>query len=1032
MEPTTTTCDAQLLQDLAQVDFLAPSCCSLRKQSTSSCCGPPIVPTNTVLCQPDSCSSPKVSCCKAVTSPSTASLTTSCCSSSSCEDSPRPKSNCCSEQTNNCSSTLTKKQKRLADRAQRCKRDRAKLKLEMETLRHTVVDLNEKVSTLQLLQQIDHDFIMSDWEEQAKIQIGNHKRSVQENEKLRAALTDHLILADELQRKITKRPRLAELTAVNQNDWSLYRISTNEDNSTGFNSLIDDEYNRLEAVLVKNGLLETPDSNEATVRCCCDPISNSKAIEMVRSYPVELPWMALAQSVWSIWSQGFELEYAHKNAIYQCAELLNANSAYVTFSANLSTDVNIALPVQGNLVVKRYMETSRVVFVWRSVKKNGVDTETHIQDDECGWLIIEPLTNNTSYVKLVLTSMLSVSDEDIPDDINDNDDDVQELTQAMSIKCHLKSTSDREIKLMRLWAQYFERTWDAMVPPTAAQKPASGLRPLAVVTLLSTGAGFGYAMNKGQVYLPFVIIEQMSFHRFTMMKMFTAALGMSLISKATFRMLLPNEFDEMQSKRASSPSTASVLVIGGLILGAGMTISGSCPGSVYVQLGAQVPTALWCFLGTASGAYLTSLSRSFISACQEGKAKVATTVPLGWVGQGMIGVTLLAASAGLGKMLPEVVPSYAWNPSVAGAVVGALQMPMIFLLRKSLGASAGVKIALGEMAASARCVVGDAKCLQLPRFSDFSQAIFVIGIILGSFYAGNSSQAIANEVLPSTAESIIGGAMIAIGAGLAGGCTSGHGLSGVAMLMKSSWYVLPAIFIGGKKSGLGGLKKDGWNQLTLVFNSKAQTEYSKLQLQSRVNQLKRNYFIVKTLQLNSSFNWDEVNSLPTAPDNVWTDYIKEHPEAVPYRFKPFKFFQELDEIFSESFREIEQSTRTVEQLKGKHNYDNQLTEEDSSESEDSRPSKKQCCSYSTTSHGLATLDQIRQVLQQHQTTNTPSSNKTKEIALQTFRSIGHKLPVRIKLTFSKYLAMTDNAAMLFDNIDTETKIALIAEIESLC
>ncbi|OQR94413.1 hypothetical protein ACHHYP_01314 [Achlya hypogyna] len=322
----------------------------------------------------------------------------------------------------------------------------------MTTLRATVSELGARVSSLRTLQSIEREFYESTWEEQARIQREQHATSLLENDKLRNVLYEHLILADELQQLITKRPRLAvNASDDDMDDWNLYKLSAT-DASQGYHALVDDEYNRLEAVLVKNGL-DAPVVSGPVVRCCCDPVSEVKAIEMVRSYAVPVAWTTLADAVWSIWSGG----YTHEHAIYQCGELLDADAAYVAFTANLSEEASVAIPVQGNLVVKRYHDASRVVFVWRSVAKDAADTTGHIPDNECGWLIVEHAGADTTHVKLVLRAKLSTTADATLDNVD------ADMAGAAPIQCHLKSTSAREVTLMRLWSRYFERTWDAMV-----------------------------------------------------------------------------------------------------------------------------------------------------------------------------------------------------------------------------------------------------------------------------------------------------------------------------------------------------------------------------------------------------------------------------------------------------------------------------------------------------------------------------------------------------------------------------------------
>ncbi|MEG6552477.1 YeeE/YedE thiosulfate transporter family protein, partial [Desulfocurvibacter africanus] len=51
--------------------------------------------------------------------------------------------------------------------------------------------------------------------------------------------------------------------------------------------------------------------------------------------------------------------------------------------------------------------------------------------------------------------------------------------------------------------------------------------------------------------------------------------------------------------------------------------------------------------------------------------------------------------------------------------------------------------------------------------------------------------------LPRLLTAFAGGAIMAFGARVAGGCTSGHGISGTMQLAISSWLALACFFIGG-------------------------------------------------------------------------------------------------------------------------------------------------------------------------------------------------------------------------------------------
>ncbi|RHY80822.1 hypothetical protein DYB26_002512 [Aphanomyces astaci] len=188
----------------------------------------------------------------------------------------------------------------------------------------------------------------------------------------------------------------------------------------------------------------------------------------------------------------------------------------------------------------------------------------------------------------------------------------------------------------------------------------------------------------------------MSMSQFTMMKMFLAALGTSAVSKAIFHALQPKDFEAIQRKRAADPSHAVVLATGGLLLGIGMDISGSCPGSVYVQLGAGIPTALPVFGGVLAG-------------------------------------TLLATALA--------------KPMVPGVAVGSLQLPLVFILHRSLGATLSYKILLDKIFSPVREVT---QFLHLPTISDLSTLVFVVSVVAGSAVA-NSTPPLPIGSLPSIA-----------------------------------------------------------------------------------------------------------------------------------------------------------------------------------------------------------------------------------------------------------------------------------------
>ena len=143
--------------------------------------------------------------------------------------------------------------------------------------------------------------------------------------------------------------------------------------------------------------------------------------------------------------------------------------------------------------------------------------------------------------------------------------------------------------------------------------------------------------------------------------------------------------------------------------------------------------------------------------------------------------------------------SYAWPPYLSGAIVGLLQLPLNGLLGKMIGTSASYMAICGNVHP-----VGDE--MKESR-TNLWQVFLGSGAILGSFLASfvfsdvDKAQTLAVQgAAPLTA--FIGGVLLLLGAKMMHGCTSGHGLSGMALLVIPSMVATCCIFIGGIVTGV--------------------------------------------------------------------------------------------------------------------------------------------------------------------------------------------------------------------------------------
>jgi uncharacterized membrane protein YedE/YeeE len=124
---------------------------------------------------------------------------------------------------------------------------------------------------------------------------------------------------------------------------------------------------------------------------------------------------------------------------------------------------------------------------------------------------------------------------------------------------------------------------------------------------LATGIVFGFALEKSRVFEPGVIVGQMQFRNFIMLKVFLAAVVTGLVVLA----VLNGMFGVALSLK---PLLWKADVIGGLILGAGIVVAGACPGTSLAQLGAGYKDALFVVAGGIAGAIVYGYNDAAITA----------------------------------------------------------------------------------------------------------------------------------------------------------------------------------------------------------------------------------------------------------------------------------------------------------------------------------------------------------------------------------------------------------------------------------
>uniref|UniRef100_A0A2N9H5D7 Myb/SANT-like domain-containing protein n=1 Tax=Fagus sylvatica TaxID=28930 RepID=A0A2N9H5D7_FAGSY len=87
--------------------------------------------------------------------------------------------------------------------------------------------------------------------------------------------------------------------------------------------------------------------------------------------------------------------------------------------------------------------------------------------------------------------------------------------------------------------------------------------------------------------------------------------------------------------------------------------------------------------------------------------------------------------------------------------------------------------------------------------------------------------------------------------------------------------------------------KQAWAEMIAQFNTKFGFKYDTDVLKNRFKRFRKQYNEIKMLVEQSGFKWDETRHMVTADDNVWAEFIKAHPDMVPYRTRVVLHYNEL-------------------------------------------------------------------------------------------------------------------------------------------
>jgi uncharacterized protein len=171
--------------------------------------------------------------------------------------------------------------------------------------------------------------------------------------------------------------------------------------------------------------------------------------------------------------------------------------------------------------------------------------------------------------------------------------------------------------------------------------------------------------------------------------------------------------------------------------------------------------------------------------------------------------------------MSNLLTQKSWSPYLVGAGIGVLSWFAFWSADHPIGVSTAFEhtVAIAEQAAVPQVAMKN------PYFADKAREgkppkigwewMLVVGVFLGALVSARMSgdttrekvpglwaSRFGSKVAPRFLAALLGGAVMMFGARLAGGCTSGHGISGALQLALSSWIFFPTFFLTGTVTAL--------------------------------------------------------------------------------------------------------------------------------------------------------------------------------------------------------------------------------------
>lgn len=305
---------------------------------------------------------------------------------------------------------------------------------------------------------------------------------------------------------------------------------------------------------------------------------------------------------------------------------------------------------------------------------------------------------------------------------------------------------------------------------------------------IPVGLAFGYALQRGRFCMNTAFRDVLVAKDFTLLRAYVVAVLVQLVG-------LNFLADLGVITRNMAPFFWQATILGGFVFGFGMATAGGCGSGISYRSGEGMVASIIALVGFGVGVTMTNFG--VVQPFQ--RALRATIIPVGpeptlsallgvspWVLIGIIG------AAGTWWCLRGKVDAYArgWKWPVAGGVIGLIGIAA-WVLSASTGRQYGLSVTEPIATLFRYLFTGETRWL---NWASFMWLGIPVGAFLGAFTQREFAWRAPGPL--RLLQTLGGGTLMGVGAGIAGGCNIGHSLTGVSMLALSSMTATMGIIAG--------------------------------------------------------------------------------------------------------------------------------------------------------------------------------------------------------------------------------------------